>query len=135
MRSLLLIGALLTSECTFLLSPTTGDIRLWVIGEPSAGGGTLVIRLSNESERDLTYNLCFSTLERRSAAGWGTAQVGPASGVCPFDRRRLGAGAAVDGTFALADSLSAGTYRLVTSARFDGERVSFRLTTPDFTLE
>lgn len=134
MKSFVLI-ALLASECTFLLSPATGDIRLFVIGEPDSAGGTLVIRLDNASDQALTYNLCFSTVERLSVNGWGTAQVGPASGVCPTKRRRLEAGASADGFFALTDSLKDGTYRLVTSVRFDGERLDFRLTTPSFTLE
>ena len=135
MRSLLLIGALLTSECTILVNTGTGDLRFWVIGEPGPGGTTLVIRLSNETERALTYNLCFSTLERRSADGWDTAQEGPAGGTCPYERRRLEAGASADGSFALSDSLSAGTYRLTTSARFEGDSFSFRVATPDFTLK
>lgn len=81
MKSLVLIGALLTSECAFLVSPASGDIQFFLIGEPSTGGSTLVIRLSNESDRALTYNLCFS------------------------------------------------------SARFEGDRRSFRLVTPSFTLK
>ncbi len=134
-KSYVLLGALLTSECAFLLSPATGDIRLFVIGEPGSGGGTLVIRLDNESDRALTYNLCFSTVERWSVDHWEAAQVGPAGGVCPTTRRRLEAGASADGFFALAESLTAGTYRLATSARFDDESRSFRVTTPDFTLD
>lgn len=134
MKSLVLLGALLTSECAFLLSPVSGDIQLFLIGEPSTGGSTLVIRLSNESDRALTYNLCFSTLQRWSDDAWDTAQVGPAGGVCPTARRRLEPGASADGFFTLADSLPAGTYRLQTSARLEGESRSFRLSTPNFSL-
>ena len=135
MRSLVLIGALLTSECTLLMNPAMGNVHLWIIGEPSAGGDTLVIRLDNESRHALTYNLCFSTLELRFEDAWEAAQVGPPSGVCRITRRRLEAGATADGFFALTDSLNAGTYRLTTSVRFDGEGGSFRLRSPNFTLE
>ena len=117
------------------LQIASGDIQLFLIGEPSTGGSTLVIRLSNRSDRAITYNLCFSTLERRSADDWNTAQVGPAGGVCTAAQRRLEPDASADGVFALADSLPSGTYRLETSARFEGERRSFRLNTPSFTLK
>lgn len=133
-KSLLLAGALLGSDCAFLLSPVTGDIRLFLIGEPGPGGSTVVIRLRNESDRTVSYNLCFSTLERRTGEDWHTAQVGPAGGVCPTTRYQLQPAASADSYFALQEGLTPGNYRLRTSARYQGERRSFSLLTPTFVL-
>jgi hypothetical protein len=107
------------------------NIELRVDPTTVRAGSQVELVLSNDSPATIGYNLCTSTLERRSDGGWVQA---PSDRVCTMELRTLPAGETVRYPYDIPGSTAAGEYRFVASVELmeGGGRQS--LTTGPFTI-
>lgn len=127
---LLMLVALVVGGCGVLSAQSTASgSGVLLVANRSAyqPGDTALVVLSNRSPNHIGYNLCFSDLARSVGDGW-TYVTGP---IPPFDLE-TGRGAACQAIgyvlhpdsssrlrFPLPDTLSEGTYRIITDVDVD----------------
>lgn len=87
--------------------------------ESYPAGATATLRLANQNQHALGYNLCTSTLERRAGGEWRTAE-GEDQRVCTMELRILEAGGTATYSYLLAATLPEGEYRFRTSLEHMG---------------
>lgn len=84
-----------------------------------AAGEEVTLTLSNGTNGVIGYNLCASSLERRSGGGW---QPAPEDRVCTMELRTLQPGDEVAQSLRLPDVLATGDYRYATTVERTAER-------------
>lgn len=87
MKHSLLFVVLLALACAPALD--TGGVVLKTDRDRYAASAPVVLTLSNGGATELGYNLCSSTLERRTASGWEAQRVDL---VCTMELRGLAPG-------------------------------------------
>ena len=115
MRNLTVIACLILAACTQLpTEPQTAEAReespLQLHAQRTAES-TIVLTLRNESPATVGYNLCSSTLERRTGGSWKTV---PEEIVCTRELRTLAQGASATFDRHVRPALPPGEYRFVT---------------------
>ena len=104
----------LVAACDSVLGDEDGQVELSVEGEAFAAGDDVLMRVENDSDATVFYNLCFIRLDTRSGDEWiDTDRLGnlPCPAVDPFwPGLRPNRSAEID--VALPDDVPAGTYRL-----------------------
>lgn len=89
----------------------TGGLVLRTDRDRYAAGSAVVLTLSNGGATEVGYNLCSSTLERRTGSGWEAQRVDL---VCTMELRGLAPGSSASFTHTLPAALAAGEYRYST---------------------
>ena len=111
-----------TYACTSMHPATSSsDVRLRIEPTAAAPGDSVALVLDNGSAEIVGYNLCTTTLDRRSGEAWEPVA---SDRVCTMELRMLQPGQEARITLALPADLAPGEYRAVTGVeRMDaGER-------------
>jgi hypothetical protein len=133
MRTVLSAVTILLGACSpsMQTGDPASDVRLTVEPMPAAAGDSVVLTLHFGTAGQVGYNLCTSSVERQTAAGWEAI---PSDVVCTMELRVLEGGQEATWRTAVASGLSPGEYRYTTGieAMPAGERhviasSSFRL--------
>ena len=125
---LMLLAAACGSDEPRLVSgnTTAGEVTLRADATRYAPGDKPKLTLSNNSEGDVGYNLCFAfiDLERNEGGTWKpvTAHLGPPDTACTAPLFLLKPGATANGELILPTDLAPGTYRLVHKSDIEGAR-------------
>lgn len=85
---------------------------------------TIQLRLRNDTDRSLGYNLCIRTLDRRVAGGWVPVQSKPENTACTGELNVLQPGREALSGQTIYSFIPGGTYRFRTSVEWplnDGE--------------
>lgn len=82
-------------------------------------GDEVALRLENDTEIPIGYNICFAflALERRGEEGWEPVEVGlgpEPDAACTLELNGLAPGESAESTAYLPEDLEAGTYRIAT---------------------
>lgn len=116
MKNALLIVSLILAGCSQL--PTepgrTGDVVQGGSIELQAertSPATILLTLRNDSGSTIGYNLCTTSMERRSGNSWNVV---PSDGACTMELRTLGSGNSATYTREIPGGLPPGEYRFVT---------------------
>lgn len=88
------------------------DVHLTVQPATAAAGDSIVLTLHNGTDGQLGYNLCASSLSRRTADGWTAV---PTDVVCTMELRLLEDGQQATYRTTLPRGLSPGEYRYNTA--------------------
>lgn len=96
-----------------------------------SAGSPVELVLANDSQGTIGYNLCTSTLERRSDGDWARV---PSDRVCTMELRTLPAGETVRYPYEIPASTAAGEYRFVASVELMEGGGHQSLTTGPFTV-
>jgi hypothetical protein len=109
---LLCLAALLSACGQFVQSePGMNDVQLTAQPTPRTAGDSISLVLANRSSGTVGYNLCTSSLQRRSGDGWHPV---PEDRVCTLELRMLPPGEQARFGLALPSQLEAGDYRYAT---------------------
>ena len=108
MRAPIWMGVLLLAGCATSSQSGTAerDVRLGV--EAAGAPGAITLVLQNRSRDEVGYNLCPSSLERRSGTDWTPV---PTARVCTMELRILPPGSDARYVFELPQGITAGSYR------------------------
>lgn len=114
MRFILSAAAILLCACSTGMQSgdPAADVHLTVQPTTAAAGDSIVLTLHNGTDGQIGYNLCASSLTRRTADGW---TVVPSDVVCTMELRLLEAGRSASYRTTLPRGLSPGEYRYNTS--------------------
>lgn len=94
------------------------DISLDVVPEEARAGATVELVLANETSGSIGYNLCTSSLERRTSGGWAGVQT---DRVCTMELRTLAAGETARYPYDLPTDLPEGEFRFLTTVELMDE--------------
>jgi hypothetical protein len=108
------------------------DITLRVAPVPATPGDSVSLTLHNGAAEAVGYNLCTSTLERRTGEGWEGV---PDDRVCTMELRMLDPGQRADFPLQLQPDLTAGTYRFSTRIEWLASGTSDLLHTDEFRVQ
>lgn len=109
--ALLLVTSLgVVGACDDPLTPE--GVSFTVSDTTASTGDTIQLILSNTSEHDLGFNLCFAALERREDDGWISVQRYPDNSACPDNLGRLPSGASTTFPQVIFPFIEPGVYRL-----------------------
>lgn len=133
--------SLLIGGCGLLGAEESADepIRLLADHSTYQPGDAVTLTLINDSSHEIGYNLCFSTLERNTSAGWeelGTV----GQGVCPAVQYNLSPDSEASYEDSLPADLQDGEYRVSTKVHWEtgddgrGESRSRELRTDTFLI-
>ena len=114
MRLILSAATILLCACSTGMQSgdPAADVHLTVQPTPSAAGDSIVLTLHNGTDGQIGYNLCASSLSRRTADGWTAV---PSDVVCTMELRLLEGGQSASYGTTLPRALSPGEYRYNTS--------------------
>jgi hypothetical protein len=124
-----LCAAVLSVGCGEPTGPHGSDFSFTLSASSWVPGDTLRGSLQNAGDREAIYNFCGTALDRRTGSEWAeaAASVFSPDGVCAAIGFRLLPGESADFTWAIPDTLSAGTYRVRTGvAVHSGDRYTDR---------
>lgn len=111
MRMILLVGTILLGACGQAMQAAGGDpVSLSVEPLTVSAGGSVELILQNHSSTEVGYNLCTSSLERRTDSGWEAV---PSDRVCTMELRTLPPGEEAHFTLDLPAELAPGEFRAV----------------------
>jgi hypothetical protein len=94
-----------------------GMLELTVQPQPARAGQEVRLTLTNRSDREVGYNLCPSTLQRRAGNDWQQSSL-RFTEVCTMELRVLQPGASDTFRHPLPAGLPAGTYRFRASVEW-----------------
>lgn len=100
-----------TSAADQISAEDTAGVRLMLAATSAAPADTITITLDNTSSATVGYNLCTSSLERRTGDEW---QPVPSDRVCTMELRMLEPGEQAGFPLPLPPDLTPGEYRVVT---------------------
>jgi hypothetical protein len=110
----------------------TADVALRVAPVPARPGDSVSLTLHNGAADAIGYNLCTSTLERRTGDGWEAV---PDDRVCTMELRMLDPGQRADFPLQLQPALTAGAYRFSTRIEWMASGTSDVVRTDEFRVE
>lgn len=122
--ALLLVTSLgVVGACDDPLTPE--GVSFTVSDTTASTGDTIQLILSNASEHDLGFNLCFAALERGEVVGWISVQRYPDNLFCPDVLSRLPSGASTTYSQVIFPFIEPAVYRFRVTIEWpiDGERV------------
>lgn len=128
---LVLSSITLLGGCGFLQGQPE-ELKLAVDSRAYAPGEAVVLKLENNTERAISHNLCYATLERRAGGDWNDAQHRFGE-VCEDKMHVLEPGESATFTSQLAADLQTGVYRLVARVYTD-DQMAKEVATGSFTL-
>jgi hypothetical protein len=133
-----LSAAGLSVACGEPTGPDGSEFSFTLSASAWAPGDTLRGSLQNAGDRDATYNLCGTALDRWVDSDWAVAaaSVFSPSGICAAVGFRLRPGESADFAWAIPDTVGRGRYRLRTGVSVvSGDRsVSRWVPTEPFTV-
>ena len=131
MRTLLSSTIVLLFACSSSMQSgeDVADIRLTVAPTPATAGDSVTLTLDNGTTGQIGYNLCASSLELQTAAGW---EVVPSDLVCTLALRTLDAGSEVEYRRALPAGLAEGQYRYRTNVEITSTSAYHSVTSSAF---
>ena len=139
-RVLSLLTVVLIAACGSPLAPDAAieellGVRVRPTVESYAPGQPVTLEFVNRGERDLNFNPCFRTLERRTA-GTEWRPVDEGERICPAYAIIWDRGSSISATTDLPERLSSGEYRFVFSvSTLTGDRyLSLRQASESFTV-
>ena len=95
------------------------DVGLSVAPTPAMAGDSVTLTLDNDTDGQIGYNLCSSSLERQTASGW---EVVPSDVVCTMELRTLEAGSAAEYRVLIPSGIAEGQYRYRTNVEITATR-------------
>lgn len=131
--NLLIIAAALLACTTLGSGEGSNGVALIVTPERAAPGDTITLVLRNDSQDELGYNLCTSSLHRRTGEGaWDPIA---SERVCTLELRSLSPRQRATLRLDLPQNLAPGTYRFETAVERLELSVRQTVTSEPFTLE
>ena len=121
-----LVGLITLSGCS-ASGPDTDDVLFETTADAYAPGDRVTVRLVNETDGALGYNLCHTAVEVRRGGAWAPASSGGGAAACLDVLLFLEAGGVADRALTLPDDLAAGPYRLVTDVELIGDGRRFEV--------
>lgn len=130
--TVILLGVTL-GACMTAGRGATSDVSLIVTPERAAPGDTVTLVLRNDSDDTLGYNLCTSSLSRRTESDtWDTV---PSDRACTLELRSLSPRQRATLRIDLPQDLAPGTYRFETAVERLEPSVRATVTSEPFTVD
>lgn len=120
MRTAIVLITFLTAACAPSVQNggAGSDISLEVVPDEARPGATMELVLTNETSGSIGYNLCTSSLERRTSGGWAGVQT---DRVCTMELRTLPAGESTRYSYDLPTDMGEGEYRFLATVELMDE--------------